>query len=126
RGLSPTAHSPTFAVYSKYEATTIDTRVVFVFALDKRAVLSLLERDAAHAPVAPEAIAHYDGFFSASLFDRVSVANDGAPCTHPDRLSLFRWDEPTKRVVAVTTFACAAPLDELVIRSRLTHDMPIS
>ena len=49
------AHSTTFAVYSKYEATTAGRSIGFVFALDKAAVLGLLERDAAHAKVSPEA-----------------------------------------------------------------------
>jgi hydrogenase/urease accessory protein HupE len=120
------AHSPTFAVYSKYEATTSDARVVFVFALDKAAVLGLLERDAAHRKLEAADVAQYEEFFSRYLFDRFSLTNDGSACTHADRLARFYWDDPTKRVVAVTSFTCPSALDELVIRSRLTHDMPTS
>src|SRR5438045_6057268 len=87
------AHSTTFAVYSKYEATTSGRSVVFVFALDRAAVLALLEREVAHAKVAPEAVADHRAFFSRFLFQRFSVSNDGAPCAHPDELGRFFWDE---------------------------------
>jgi hydrogenase/urease accessory protein HupE len=120
------AHSPTYAVYSKYEATTDGSRIAFVFALDRAAVLSLLDRDAAHAKVAEENIATYADFFSAYLFGRFEVANDGVACAHPDRLARFFWDPATRRVVAVTSFTCAGALHDLAIRSRLTHDMPVS
>jgi hypothetical protein len=120
------AHSTTFAVYSKYEATTSGRSVVFVFALDRNAVLALLERDVTHAKVAPEAIADHKAFFSQYLFQRFSVANQGAPCTHPPQLGRFFWDEPTARVVAVTSFTCPGDLATLTLRSQLTHDMPIA
>jgi hypothetical protein len=120
------AHSTTYAVYSKYEATTSGRNVAFVFALDRAAVLSLLEKEVTHAKVAPEAIAEHKAFFSRFLFERFSVSNDGAPCTHPPELGRFFWDEPTARVLAVTSFACAADLATLTIRSRLTHDMPLA
>jgi hydrogenase/urease accessory protein HupE len=120
------AHSPTFAVYSKYEGTTDGRSVAFVFALDKTAVLSLLERDAAQHPVQVSEIDGYRAFFSRYVFERFSVANDGVPCEHPDALGRFFWDDATKRVVAVTKFVCAADLGDLTIRSLVTHDMPIS
>jgi hydrogenase/urease accessory protein HupE len=119
------AHSTTFAVYSKYEATTSGRSIAFVFALDKASVLALLERDAAHAKVAPEAAVEYRGFFSQYLFQRFTVSNAGAACTHPDQLGRFFWDEPTKRMVAVTRFVCPNDLSQLTIRSLVTHDMPI-
>ena len=118
------AHSTTYATYSKYEATTSERSVVFVFALDKKAVLQLVERDVTHAPVAPEALADHRVFFSTYLFARFFVSNGGAPCAHPDELGRFFWDERTQRVVAVTKFVCAAPLGELTIRAAVTHDMP--
>jgi len=118
------AHSTTFAVYSKYEATTSGRSVAFVFALDKAAVLSLLERDA-HLKLAPEALADHRGFFSAYLFQRFFVSNNGVACSHPDQLGRFFWDDPTKRVVAVTKFTCPDDLSQLTIRSLVTHDMPI-
>jgi len=120
------AHSPTFAVYSKYEGTTSERSVAFVFALDRAAVTSLLERDAAHHPVQLGEIAEYGAFFSQYLFERFSVSNDGAPCRHPDALGRFFWDDATNRVVAVTKFVCEAELGELRIRSLVTHDMPVS
>jgi len=119
------AHSTTFAVYSKYEATTSGRNVVFVFALDKASVLALLERDV-QAKVAPEAIADHRAFFSKFLFERFQVSNEGAACTHPAQLGRFFWDEPTGRVLAVTKFECPSDLSTLTIRSLLTHDMPIS
>jgi hypothetical protein len=120
------AHSTTYAVYSKYEATTSGQSVVFVFALDRAAVLALLERDVTHAKVAPEAIAAHKAFFSKYLFERFTVSNEGVPCTHPAQLGRFFWDEATARVLAVTSFACPAALSTLTITSRLTHDMPIA
>jgi hydrogenase/urease accessory protein HupE len=120
------AHSPTFAVYSKYEGTTSGRSIAFVFAFDKAAVSSLLERDAAHREVGLADISQYSAFFSQYLFDRFSVSNDGAACQHPDGLGRFFWDGATSRVVAVTKFVCAADLGELRIRSLVTHDMPIS
>src|SRR5260370_447656 len=41
------AHATTFAMYSKYEATVSGSDIAFVFALDKKAVLQLLEREVA-------------------------------------------------------------------------------
>jgi hydrogenase/urease accessory protein HupE len=120
------AHSPTFAVYSKYEATTSDRSIAFVFALDKAAVSSLLERDAAHHKVELAEISEYGAFFSRYLFDRFSVSNGGDPCRHPDALGRFFWDDATKRVVAVTKFVCETELGDLRIRSLVTHDMPVS
>jgi hydrogenase/urease accessory protein HupE len=120
------AHSPTFAVYSKYEGTTSGRSIAFVFALDKAAVASLLERDAAHHKVELAEISQYGAFFSRYLFDRFSVSNDGAECQHPDALGRFFWDGATSRVVAVTKFVCEAALGDLRIRSLVTHDMPIS
>jgi hypothetical protein len=120
------AHSPTFAVYSKYEATAHGREVAFVFALDKAATLLLLEQRAAYAKVEPAAVEQYRDFFSRYLFERFAVWNDTVACTHPERLGRFFWDAPTGRMLAVTKFQCAAPLHELVIRSQLTHDMPTS
>ena len=120
------AHSPTFAVYSKYEGTTSGRSIAFVFALDKVAVLSLLERDAAHHKVEVAEISQYGAFFSQYVFDRFSVSNGGAMCEHPDALGRFFWDDATNRVVAVTKFVCATELGDLRIRSLVTHDMPIS
>jgi len=118
------AHSTTFAVYSKYEATTSGRSVAFVFALDKRSVLALFERDA-HLQLTPEALADHKAFFSQYLFQRFSVSNAGVPCTHPDQLGRFFWDEPTLQVVAVTKFVCPDDLSQLTIRSLVTHDLPI-
>jgi len=120
------AHSPSFAVYSKYEATAHDQDVAFVFALDKAATLLLLEQRAAYAKVEPAAVEQHRDFFSRYLFERFSVWNDGVACTHPERLGRFFWDAPTGRMLAVTKFQCAAPLHELIIRSQVTHDMPTS
>jgi hydrogenase/urease accessory protein HupE len=123
------AHSTTYAVYSKYEATTSGQAVAFVFALDKASVLQLLERDAPHAPnvkVEPAAIADYRAFFSKYLFERFFVSNGGDACAHPAELGRFFWDEATSRVVAVTKYECKSALTELTIRSLVTHDMPTS
>lgn len=120
------AHNTTFAVFSKYEATTSGNAIAFVFALDRASVLQLLERDVTHAKLAAEAIGDHRGWFSRYLFERFSVSNAGVPCQHPAELGRFFWDQPTGRVVAVTKFICAAPLSELTIRSLVTHDMPIS
>ncbi len=120
------AHSPSFAVYSKYEATTSERSVAFVFALDKAATLSLLERDAAHRKLDVEEIPQFAPFFSKYLFDRFSVANAGVACKHPDDLGRFFWDGHTNRVVAVTKFVCDGALTDLTIHSLVTHDMPTS
>lgn len=111
-------------MYSKYEATTSGNRVAFVFALDKMTTLALLDRDAGRGSVEPADVAQARAFFSKYLFDRFFVSNAGAPCTHPDELAQFFWDEQTLHVLAVTTFACSAPLTSLTIRSLVTHDMP--
>ena len=112
-------------MYSKYEATAIGRNIAFVFALDRGAVLQLLEREVAHAKVDPRAIETYRAYFSDYLFRRFSVGNDGVACSHPAELGRFFWDEPTGRVLAVTKYRCAAELDELTIRSLVTHDLPI-
>ncbi|HEX3696862.1 MAG TPA: HupE/UreJ family protein [Polyangia bacterium] len=118
------AHAPTFAVYSKYEATVSGRRIAFVFALDRPSVLQLIQRDVTHAPVDVATVSQHRAFFSQFLFARFSVSNDGAPCAHPPELGRFFWDEPTKRVVAVTSFVCPGVLNQLTIRSTVTHDMP--
>jgi hypothetical protein len=120
------AHSTTFAVYSKYEATTSGNAVAFVFALDRTSVLQLLEREVTRAPLQPQAVADHRTWFSKYVFDRFFVSNAGVPCTHPAELGRFFWDEPTGRVVAVTKFVCGGALTELTIRSLITHDMPTS
>ena len=66
--LAPTpaaAHSTTYAVYSKYEATTSDDSVAFVFALDKKAVFSFLEQLPGHGPVDPAKVEQDRAAFSA-------------------------------------------------------------
>jgi hypothetical protein len=120
------AHAPTFAVYSKYEATTSGRNVVFVFAFDMAPVLSLLDRDGGHGKVDLADVGQYSSFFSKYLFDRFSVSNNGALCTHPHELGRFFWDENTHDVLAVTKFACGEELTDLTIRSLVTHDMPMS
>jgi hypothetical protein len=119
------AHSTTYAVYSKYEATTAGRSIGFVFALDKAAVLALLEREAARAKVPLENVPQYRAFFSQYLFQRFAVSNDGVACTHPPELGRFFWDEPTLQMVAVTKFTCSSDLSRLTIRSLVTHDLPI-
>ena len=118
------AHAPTFAVYSKYEATTSKTSVAFVFAFDKMPVLSLLARDAGAVGPSLDDIPTYRSFFSKYLFDRFSVDNGGVACSHPDELDRFAWDERTNVVLAVTKFVCTSRLTSLAIRSLVTHDMP--
>jgi hypothetical protein len=120
------AHAPTFAVYSKYEATTSGKSVVFVFAFDKMPILSLLEREVTHGKVEVGDVGKYGSFFSKYLFDRFYVANDGEACTHSRELGRFFWDESTHNVLAVTKFACVSELSALTIRSLVTHDMPVS
>ena len=123
---SARAHSTTFAMYSKYEATANGRDIAFVFALDRVAILQLLEREVAHTRVDLEAVADYRAYFSEYLFRRFLVTNDGVACSHPDQLGRFFWDEPTGRVLAVTKYHCAAELRQLTIRSLVTHDMPSS
>ena len=120
------AHAPTFAVYSKYEATARGRRIAFVFALDRPAVLQLIEHDVTHATVDVAALPAQRAFFSGYLFARFTVSNDGVPCAHPAQLSRFSWDATTQRVLAVTSFVCPGDLDQLTIRSLVTHDMPTS
>ena len=88
-------HSPTFAVYSKYEATASGRSIAFVFALDKMPLLSLLERDAAHGKIELEDLPRHAAFFSKYLFDRFSVTNGGTACSHPAELGRFFWDDAT-------------------------------
>src|SRR5207245_6339075 len=95
------AHATTFAMYSKYEATVSGSDIAFVFALDKKAVLQLVEREVAPGPVDARALEGYRGYFSRYLFDRFFVNNDGVACTHPAELGRFFWDEPTGRVLGV-------------------------
>ena len=118
------AHAPTFAVYSKYEATTWKTSVAFVFAFDKMPVLSLLARDGGDGSPSLADIPRYRTFFSKYLFDRFSVDNGGVACSHPGELDRFAWDERTNVVLAVTKFVCPSELTDLTIRSLVTHDMP--
>ncbi len=120
------AHAPTFAVYSKYEATTRANRIAFVFALDKMALMALIERDVAHAKIEPADVPQYRDFVTKYLFDRFSVSNAGAACSHPDQLNPFYLDESIGHLVAVTSFTCASPLTNLTIHSLVTHDMPYS
>jgi hypothetical protein len=120
------AHSTTYAVYSKYEATTSDDSVAFVFALDKKAVFSFLENLPGHGAVVPSELARDRATFSTYFFNRFSVTNDGKLCNHASELSRFFWDEGTKRVVAVTKFTCAERLGTLEIRSLVTHDLPLN
>ena len=118
------AHATTFAMYSKYEATVSGHDIAFVFALDKGAVLRLLERDVARGAVDARAIESDKSYFSRYLFERFFVSNDGVACTHPFELGRFFFDEPTGRVLAVTKFYCATEPAELTIRSLVTHDLP--
>jgi hypothetical protein len=117
------AHAPSFAVYTKYEATVSGQSVAFVFAFDKMPVLALLERDAGSGKIDVGDVDRYGIFFSKYLFDRFSVANAGVPCTHAGELGRFFWDESTHSVLAVTKFVCASELTDLTIRSLVTHDM---
>ena len=65
-----------------------------MFALDRGAVLQLLERDVVHGRVDPHVIEDYRAYFSEYLFQRFSVSNDGVACSHPAQLGRFFWDEP--------------------------------
>jgi hypothetical protein len=120
------AHEPTFAVYSKYEATIRGREIAFVFAFDKSAILSFLESEVAHRKVDTDALAAYKSAFSSYFFERFSVSNDEEPCTHAGELSRFFWDEPTFHIVAVTKFVCPAELHDITVRSRVTHDLPVA
>jgi hydrogenase/urease accessory protein HupE len=120
------AHSPTNAVYSKYEATTSGSSVVFVFALDKNAILQLIERDVTHYSVEAKTLESHRAFFSQWLFARFFVSNNGVACSHPAELARFFFDDTTSRVLAVTRFVCSGELSELTIRSLISHDTPTS
>ena len=121
-----TAHDVTFALYSKYEATTLGKEIAFVFALEKRSTLQLLELSLETAPIDKHELANHSEFFSQYLFDRLTVTNAGEPCVHPPALFHFAWDEATSRVLAVTKFSCENELTDLTIGSLVTHDMPSS
>jgi hydrogenase/urease accessory protein HupE len=112
-------------MYSKYEATVSGSDIAFVFALDKGAVLRLLEREVAPGAVDARAIEGYKSYFSRYLYQRFFVSNDGVACTHPTELGRFFFDEPTGRVLAVTKFHCGAEPAQLTIRSLVTHDLPL-
>jgi hydrogenase/urease accessory protein HupE len=118
------AHAPTFAVYSKYEATTSGRAIAFVFAVDKSSVLALIERDETHAKVDLADLPRYAPFFSTYLFSHFWVTNDAAPCAHPAALDRFFYDERTTYILAVTKFQCVSDLGKLTIKSLLTHDTP--
>jgi hypothetical protein len=120
------AHSTTFAMYSKYEATTSGRNIAFVFALNKAAVLQLLAQNGDGSKLELPSIEANKAAFSRYLFERFSVSNDGTPCTHPPELGRFFWDERTDHVLAVTKFTCPSDLAQLNIRSLVTHDMPSS
>jgi hydrogenase/urease accessory protein HupE len=120
------AHSPTFNVYSKYEATTLGNRVAFVFALDKMAVLALIQRDVTHDKVEPADVPQYRDFLTKFVFDRFTVSNAGVACSHPDHFEPFYLDEHIGHLVAVTSFTCPSALTDLTIHSVVTHDMPYS
>jgi hydrogenase/urease accessory protein HupE len=119
------AHSPVFTVYSKYEATAYGRSVAFVFALDKTAVVQLVERDL-HEKVGFAELETRRAFFADYLFARFTVSNAGQPCAHSGQLSRFGFDPSTQRVLAVTKFTCPSDLSDLAVRSQVTHDMPTS
>jgi hypothetical protein len=118
------AHSPTFMMFSKFEATTNARSIAFVFALDEVAALQLIERDVAHSRVEPSQAANFSDFLATYIFDRFFVSNDGARCRHSDALGRVLRDERYKRVLAVTKFTCDTDLGALTIRSYLTRDTP--
>ena len=118
------AHATQSSVYSKFEATTSDRALAVVFAFDTSAMLRQLEHDA-NARVDRSNLNAYGDLFAKYLFSHFSIANDGQPCEHPPTLAAFFWDPAADHVIAVTKFECASPLDELVIRSVVTRDMPL-
>jgi hydrogenase/urease accessory protein HupE len=120
------AHTPTFMMYSKFEATTNGKSIAFVFGLDQAAALQLIERDVTHAKVDPSTAPNYRDYFSTFIFERFFVLNGGTSCSHPDKLERVLWDEPYKRIVAVTKFTCPTDLADLTIRSYVTRDTPPS
>jgi hydrogenase/urease accessory protein HupE len=119
------AHSTQSSVYSKYEATTSGRAIAVVFAFDTAAVLRQLQHDA-DARVDRPGIDAYGDLFSQYLFAHFSITNGGQACEHPPALARFFWDSSSDHVIAVTKYECAAPLDDLVIRSVVTRDMPLS
>jgi hypothetical protein len=121
-----TAHAPESSLYSRYEATTSgDTTIAFVFAFPTRAILPLVST-LANKTVDRDDLASYREPVSGYLFDRFSVSNDDAPCDHPPQVTQFFWDPPSNHALAVTKFVCRSKLAHLTIRSRVTHDMPVT
>jgi hypothetical protein len=112
-------------MYSRYEATTSGDAIAFVFAFPTRAILPLVST-LANKTVERSDLASYQEPFSRYLFDRFSVSDDGEPCEHPPQVAQFFWDAPSDRALAVTKFVCRSKLTHLTIRSRVTHDMPVS
>src|SRR4051812_48899212 len=72
--------------YSKFEASTNGRDIVIVFGLDTVAVTELIYRDIAHAKVEKADIEKYLTPFSAYFFERFSVSNNDAACTHAAEL----------------------------------------
>jgi hydrogenase/urease accessory protein HupE len=118
------AHGPQSSVYSKYEATTSGRTIAVVFAFDTPAMLRELQRE---APVRVDRsnLNAYGDSFARYLFSHFTISNDGQPCEHPPALGTFFWDVASDHVIAVTKFECGSPLDDLVIRSVVTRDMPL-
>jgi hypothetical protein len=120
-----TAHAPVSNLYSRYEATTTGYTIAFVFAFPTKAILPLVST-LADRTVDRDDLASYREPLSRYLFDRFSVANDDQPCDHPPEVTQFFWDSPSNQALAVTKFVCRSKLAHLTIRSRVTHDMPVS
>jgi hypothetical protein len=120
-----TGHAPVSNLYSKYEATTAGYTIAFVFAFPARAILPLVST-LADRTIEKSDLASYREPLSRYLFDRFSVSNDDQPCDHPAQVTQFFWDEPSNQALAVTKFVCRSKLAHLTIRSRVTHDMPVS
>ncbi len=118
------AHATQSSVYSKFEATTSGRAIAVVFAFNTPAILRVLQHDAG-ARVDRSNLDGYGDLFSRYLFPRFTIANDGRPCEHPATLARFFWDAAGDHVIAVTKFECDSPLDELVIHSVVTRDMPL-
>ncbi len=118
------AHGPQSSAYSKYEATTSGRTIAVVFAFDTPAMLRELQRE---APVRVDRsnVNDYGDSFAHYLFSHFTISNDGQPCEHPAALASFFWDTAGDHVIAVTKFECGSPLDNLVIRSVVTRDMPL-
>jgi hypothetical protein len=119
------AHAPESSLYSRYEATTNGVAIAFVFAFPARAILPLVST-LADKTIDKDDLASYQEPLSRYLFDRFSVANDGQPCDHPAQVTQFFWDSPSNQALAVTKFVCRSKLAHLTVRSRVTHDMPVS